>query len=100
MHHSEDIRPVGTAVVTDEDVATSRGMVAKKAELRDTTHDMSRPEGTAKTRGVAHDTFIFIEAKTQGAPPWGRRRIAWLRRNPHLSNRRLKRRGHEILIVL
>lgn len=58
-------------MVTDEDVATSRGMVAKKAELRDTTHEMSRLEGTAKTRGVAHETFSFIEAKTQGAPPWG-----------------------------
>jgi hypothetical protein len=33
MHHLEDIRPEGTAVVIDEEVATSRGMVFKKAEM-------------------------------------------------------------------
>ena len=40
-HHSEDIRPEGTAVVIDEGVATSRGMVwemkAAEREIQPTT---------------------------------------------------------------
>lgn len=69
MHHSEDVTPEGTAVVIDEDVGASRGMVVESAELQDRAYDMSSVSGTVRMRSVAHGIDIVIDEQTQGPPP-------------------------------
>jgi hypothetical protein len=55
------MRPEGTAVVIDEDVATSRGMVAKKAEVRDTAYYVSSVWRATEIGDFAHGTGIITE---------------------------------------